>query len=205
MIESFDLSPVQALFSELDIKRQILETVEARTRKDIVDLGEEMVLLEKTSDVLNSLAKTSREKTIGLIETLVTHALRSIWEEPFDFRIETVEKRGVTQDQPKLLKDGVEASIMDGHGGGIVNVVAFVLRLIFILKKKPALRKVVFLDEPFAYVSANYQPKVGELLRELTEKLGIDMLMVTHQEILESYADLVYTLKATNDGVITAS
>jgi len=35
-------------------------------------------------------------------------------------------------------------------------------------------------DEPFKFVSREYQLKVGELLKKLSDQLGLQILMVSH-------------------------
>jgi ABC-type sulfate/molybdate transport systems ATPase subunit len=36
------------------------------------------------------------------------------------------------------------------------------------------------LDEPFRFISANYRPAVKKMLEELSEKMQVQILMVTH-------------------------
>ncbi len=152
-------------------------------------------ILGQTVEVLNKLARASKEDLDRMVEGLLTHAVTSVWGDGYEFKVVTTEKRGTTADELVLMKNGKSVPIMEGHGGGVVNVVAFVLRLIFILKSKRPMRKIVFLDEPFSYVSAGLQPAVGELLRELTRKLQIDFVIVSHLDTIQRYADRVYEMK----------
>jgi DNA repair exonuclease SbcCD ATPase subunit len=41
------------------------------------------------------------------------------------------------------------------------------------------------LDEPFRFVSDEYQPAVADLMEEMADKLGIQFIIVTHEENLK--------------------
>jgi ABC-type lipoprotein export system ATPase subunit len=48
------------------------------------------------------------------------------------------------------------------------------------------------LDETFAHVSSEYLEPMGQFLREVVDKTGVQIIMVTHQPELAEYADTVY-------------
>ena len=74
---------------------------------------------------------------------------------------------------------------MTAAGGGVVDVAAFALRLSCYLIMSPRPEPVIILDEPFRFVSKEYQGQVAELLEELSAKLGLQFVIVTHEEELE--------------------
>ena len=69
-------------------------------------------------------------------------------------------------------------------------IVGFILRVVVMLLRKDVAR-ILFLDETFAHVSAEYLPALGEFLREVVDKSGIQIVMVTHQDEFVEYADKV--------------
>lgn len=73
---------------------------------------------------------------------------------------------------------------MTAAGGGVVDVAAFALRVSCLMLHRPRLSKVVVLDEPFRFVSAEYQENVGRMLEELASDLDLQVIMVTHNEEL---------------------
>jgi len=77
---------------------------------------------------------------------------------------------------------------MTAAGGGVVDVAAFALRLSCLMLSKPPLRRILILDEPFKYVSERrgYRERVRQLLESLAEEMGIQILMVTHIEALQT-------------------
>ena len=73
---------------------------------------------------------------------------------------------------------------MSASGGGVVDVAAFALRLSCLMLSKPPLRRLLVLDEPFKFVSAEHRDRIQTLLRTLAEEMRIQILMVTHIEQL---------------------
>lgn len=78
-------------------------------------------------------------------------------------------------------------------------VVGFVLRLVVLLLT-PGARRFLALDESFAHVSASYEPRVAEFLREVADKAGVQIMLVTHSNAYGDLADAKYRLVLGADG-----
>ena len=50
-------------------------------------------------------------------------------------------------------------------------------------------------DEPFKFVSADYMPKIPEMLKMLSEKLKMQFILVSHIDAIIEGADNVITIK----------
>jgi len=87
---------------------------------------------------------------------------------------------------------------METFGGGKVNVIALLLRVVMIKRFKKA--KCLVLDESFANLSAEYLPKVSEMLRSLCDDYGYSILMITHQEQLATSAHTIYRAAQSEAG-----
>jgi len=79
-----------------------------------------------------------------------------------------------------LSVDGVEASLDDSFGGGMLCVISFILRLIVVTNL--GLFPLIVGDEIFAGVSEEFQKPCSEFLKVMSERMGCDFLLVTHQE-----------------------
>jgi ABC-type molybdenum transport system ATPase subunit/photorepair protein PhrA len=73
---------------------------------------------------------------------------------------------------------------MEEDSGGVVDVAAFVLRLSCLMLSKPAVRRIIVLDEPFKFVSIEYRDNVRMMLEKLSSDFDIQFIMVTHIEEL---------------------
>lgn len=156
---------------------------------------------EEAVAVLNSFADARQEEAIRRIETLVSTGLRSIFGESLSFAVKSDLKarRSEIEFVIRSEVDGavIETPVLDARGGGVAAVVGFLLRVIIILLK-PGVRRVLFLDESFAQLSAEYEEPCAEFLRELADKAGVQIVLVTHSEAYSPFADTVYRTSQTD-------
>ena len=90
----------------------------------------------------------------------------------------------------------IEMPLIDGHGGGLVNVAAFVLQTIVLVLTRPRLKRTLILDERFANLFRGNLPKVSELMRKLHEVTGTQFILVTQRPELAEYADKVFKVRS---------
>ncbi len=72
------------------------------------------------------------------------------------------------------------AKPLDEDSGGVVDVAAFTLQLSSLMLKKPPVRRVMILDEPFKFVSEEYRPGIRQMLEKLSEEFNFQFILVTH-------------------------
>lgn len=150
---------------------------------------------EEAVGLLNSFADAKQEEAIRRIETLVSAGLRSIFGESMSFAVKSDLKARRAEIEFVIRSEVdssiVETPVLDARGGGVAAVVGFLLRVIILLLK-PGLRRILFLDESFAQLSAEYEEPCAEFLRELADKAGVQIILVTHSEAYSPFADRVY-------------
>lgn len=88
--------------------------------------------------------------------------------------------------------DGLETDILEADGGGLVNVTAFLLRVLLLLSARPPLRRLLVLDESLNNVSEENVPAVVALLRRIVEDGGFQIILISHRESLAEAADVSY-------------
>jgi DNA repair exonuclease SbcCD ATPase subunit len=93
------------------------------------------------------------------------------------------------------VKDGEEIDPMTASGGGVVHVASFALRIAMWSLQRPRPRETILLDEPFHFLSRDLQPKASELLKVISKRLGIQFVIVTHDDSLTEAADKVFEVK----------
>lgn len=176
----------------------------ADLKQEISDLDATVLSLEEAIAVLNSYADTRQTELQRRIETLLTHGLQTIFGEEMSFKIKQSQKgKYMTADFVVLSKVGdqtIETSVLDARGGGVAAVAGFLLRLIILLLKQDS-PAVLFLDETFAQLSAEYEPRLSEFIKELVEKTQVQIVMVTHSTAYSDHADRIYRFNL--DGGIT--
>lgn len=151
-------------------------------RKALRSNRREQQYIREALALAQAVAKRIQEEAHRRVSDIVTRSLAAIFDEPYEFRILFEEKRGRTEARLVFYREGVEFDPMDAAGGGVVDVAAFALRLSCILLSQPPLQRIMVLDEPFRFVSAEYRPRVAALLMSLAKELGCQFIIVTHQE-----------------------
>lgn len=150
---------------------------------------------EEAVGVLNSFADSRQQEAVRRIETLVSAGLRSIFGEGMTFAVKMEQKSRRSEVEFVVRSQAgdqiVETPILDARGGGVAAVSGFLLRLIILLLH-PRARRILFLDESFAQLSAEYEEPCAEFLRELADRAGVQIVLVTHSEAFSPVADYVY-------------
>lgn len=147
-------------------------------------------LMQESLSFLFSVAKET-QKAISLnVSELVNLALNLCFPGEYRFKLEFVEARGKVEARCLFEHNGNDVSIMDATGGGVVDVCAFALRLSCYVLTNAA--DTIILDEPFRFVSVDLRPRVAGLVKELSEKLNVQFIIVTHDSTIVDVADEVF-------------
>lgn len=176
---------------------------------EIAQLNEVIDLHEKAAHVLTAIGEERQDRAQRQIEMLVTQGLTTIFEDNLTFHLVP----GVRAKTPVVdfvvrstLADGttVDTDVMAARGGGLAATVGFLLRLVILLLSRQRQETVLFLDETFAHVSAEYIPRLIQFLKDLVAKTGVQIVLVTHDNTFEDAADVVYRFQLV-DGVTKVS
>lgn len=149
-------------------------------RQAVIAGEEELDAAEEAQGIVQAVAETIQEEAHDRIAGVVSQCLATVFEEPYEFHIKFERARGRTEARLVFVRDGLEVNPIDASGGGVVDVAAFALRLSCLMLSRPARRRVVVLDEPFKFVSADRRAGVRAMLEGLTTDLGVQFIMVTH-------------------------
>lgn len=158
--------------------RSSRKAAEASTRKEVTDLNEELLLLEKAQKVLMHLMDKMTKKDLSSMDDLVTYGLQTVFpDREVSMRSEMVDTGKKIYIDMRTLDGGAPVS-KDQMGSASV-VESFLLRVLCLLKTKGP--KLMLLDETFGAVETDRVGHVGRLLDGLAKSLKLDMLLVTHQ------------------------
>jgi DNA repair exonuclease SbcCD ATPase subunit len=167
--------------------------------EEIRQLNQVIELHEKAAIILTTIGEERQDAAQRAIETLVTQGLQTIFGDELSFHLVP----GVRAKTPVVdlivrstLDDGttVDTDVLAARGGGLAAVIGFLLRLVILLLSKNRQDTVLFLDETFAHVSAEYLPRLIEFLKDLVTKTGVQIILVTHEESFLEAADVVYRI-----------
>lgn len=165
-----------------------------KTRTDLDSVTEQLQVLAVAGETLKRIGEQKKKATIEMFERVVTMAIKEVFGFEYRFVIEVSSDKRVLTKFKLVKQDGMELDIMESCGGGIVDVVAFVLKALMLASIRPRRDAVMFMDESFAHVSEEYVPKVASLLKSLSDQLNMKFLLVTHQHTFLDVATNGYEL-----------
>lgn len=148
-------------------------------------------VVEEGATFFQGAAAALQEKIHGAFTTVGTQALAAVFKDPYELILRFSTKRGRTDAAILLTRNGMELDPMTAAGGGVVDLTAFALRLSALRISQPPVRQILVLDEPFRFVSAGYRIRVAELLRQLADEHGVQLLMVTHHPELQDIGKVI--------------
>jgi DNA repair exonuclease SbcCD ATPase subunit len=161
-------------------------------REDITQLKVDLIRHEKALEIVREVGLKTQQQLQYHISDITSLALEAIFDNPYTLVVEFVQRRGKTECDLYFERDGEKVDPLLASGGGTVDVAAFALRIASWSMMRPRTRNVMILDEPLRFVSAKYQEKASAMIKEISEKLGIQFIIVTHNEVLASYADKTF-------------
>jgi len=194
-----DLKELQSRVDRVDGFYQAIKSRETAVQQEITALKEEIDLLTKTGAVLKHLLDIMVKDEINKMSGLVTYGLKTIFEDQnLSFHPVISKKNDRVYIELKTANNGLEGDF-GSFGGSVAVIESFFLRIICMLKLN--LAKFMLLDETFGSVGSDYIHNTSKLIRELSSKLGLDVLLVTHQPEFQTYADRVYKVNESSDGL----
>lgn len=160
---------------------------------------ESSVIQNASIDILKTIIDRMSEEHIERIVDLLTYALQTIFfDRAYTVEIQVGDKRNSKVAELVLVeeKDGtkIRSPFDGGIGGGVLAVVGFILQVYYLGYLNQA--SIMFCDESFSQVSAQYVPTLMGFIKELAEQEGFIFVLISHDERLNAYADRQYLIDA---------
>ena len=111
--------------------------------------------------------------------------------------MEFVDRRDKNECDLRFERQGNLMKPLDSSGVGAIDVASFALRIAAWSIQFPKSRPVIILDEPFKFLDKSKHGRASEMLKELSLKLGLQFIIVTHEEGLTENADRIFKVSNT--------
>ena len=168
------------------------------TRLRVRSLRQSLKDHEDAREVIRNVAIETQQQLSFHIEDITSLALEAIFPDPYQLIAEFVQRRNKTECDLYFVRNGNRVDPLSASGGGAVDVAAFALRVASWSMSHPKSRNTIVLDEPMRFLSRDHQEKASQMLKELSIRLGIQFLIITHNDMLTSFADKVFETKLRN-------
>lgn len=158
-------------------------------KEKLIQCREMHALLQSAGTIIREIGAECQEMAQRRIDNVVTKCLQAVFgKDSYRFTLVFETKRGQTEARATLIdSNGNMLNPTESVGGGVLDIAAFGLRLACLALMKPRPAQVLVLDEPFRFVSKEYRENVKQLLVELSDQLGIQIIMVTH---IDTFMDM---------------
>ena len=196
-----NLTELETIITKKKAERALL----IAQRKEMIAKVEELKVdserYTKARWILAEIAKETQKNFQVKVESLVTSAIRAVFEErPFQFKLIFEQKRNKFECKPVVVENGVEYEPKDELGGGIIDLISFSFRVVLWHLENPRSRNVFVLDEPMKFVGkGDLLMRAGHMIKEISHRLGFQIIMVTHEPELAEIADKAWSVE--HDGV----
>lgn len=177
--------------------------------------SDEVELLTKCSTFLSSLAMSLQETTLIKIEEILTAVYQFAFEtsDSIVIQLDLKRKVPVASFLIKTKKGGKDVLLNpeNQEGGGKVEVIALGLRVAGLILLAPQQDRVLILDEPFRQLSSKStsqslnKQRAVQLLKSISEKYKIQMIIISHDAEFTQIADTVYNVALNKDGYATTT
>tara|TARA_R110002020_G_scaffold156437_2_gene338543 strand:+ start:870 stop:1484 length:615 start_codon:yes stop_codon:yes gene_type:complete len=185
------------LILEEEYKKNILLDKEQQQK-----IKEENLILEELKEFLLQISANYREDICNLFTNLVTEALTSIFEKDIRFEIKLYSYRKEPAIDITVIEDELEVDPQKSCGGGVNDIISLVLKIIFIYLKNS--NRILILDESLKFLSRNYLEQASSFIRDISERMNLQIILVSHKPELEVGCDNLITIeKENNRSVIT--
>lgn len=169
--------------------------------EEIVSLEKLDTIYEKVVVLFNDLGEKQQQVLRRKIESIVSYGLKVVFDEDYRFIVNMeVKGKQVVMDFALELRGFVEEDIMASDGGGVVAIIGFILRLLVVIFLKGRVRQLIIMDEALAQLSSGYRSKMAEFVKELASRIGIQMIIVSHQDEYLDVADKAYRFTLDEKG-----
>lgn len=189
-------------FHELSGRVKSLQSNFDSKEKQINDNLQLIDNLAKAQWILTEVQKNTQAKFSTKINNLVTMAIKSVYDRPFGFELIFERKRDKMECRPAIYEivNGIKEYYDDPEyelGGGIVDICSLALRVVLWTMENPKSRNIFILDEPGKNLG-QLIGLFGQMLREISHKLGFQLIIITHDDALLEIADKSFLV--THDG-----
>lgn len=184
------LRHIRSLRKTVDARKQAYETARALHRTHVKELAtaeDRLTVVDEALQVAQHVAETIQQHAHQRIASVVTRCLEAVFpDEPYEFQLTFERKRNRTECRLSFVRNGKEEDPTGNSSGGVIDVATFALRLAALMLSRPPRRRLVVLDEPFKFVSAEYRDNVRMMLEKLAADMGVQFIMITHIEELQT-------------------
>lgn len=194
-----DLTKCEAFLNEKKAARSLLRSKVEELNSSIKDSKIRFKNFEEALDIMNTVGVLVQQEFERVVEELVTQALQFVFGSSYSFEVESEIIRNQPEISLYINVGGERYSPRDEEtSGGETDVASFALRVVLWAIQYDKTEPILIFDEPFRYVHGSRTPYLREMIRYLSDMLGIQFIIVTDDDELALEADLAHIVVKKN-------
>lgn len=193
------MDEVMSLVNQVQGRRSALQDNLQQVEREVESLRDEQSLLEHVAALFRQLIDAEISDAVESLEGLQSEALHTVFDDQ-ELSVEAkvgVERGKVSVDliTKKQLEDGtVQRGVSrESFGGSVTTVESVILRVLVLIKRD--MRRLLLLDEALPAFNPRYAANMGSFLVALCDRLGMDVLMITHNPTFVDNAHRSYRVR----------
>ena len=193
-----DVEQIKSELNKITYKLETLQKTKEHNNGEIITLNEslskatnEMTFIINAREYYRKAVDIIYERSIVELKDILNSALKYVfYDEDYSVDIELSDKRGKSLNI-RLFLDGHPVNLKRGSGMGIKTTISAVLHMYYLQCKNS---KILMLDEAYSAVSEEYADRFFSFLKQLCEKLGFKIILITHDVRFLKYGDKKYRI-----------
>ena len=176
------INKAQGQKEQLELDKTNYQSIIKKTKKHLVNLEEALTIVDLVG-------LETQQQIKYHVSDITSLALESIFPDPYKVVIDFVKRRGKIECDIFFERDGHKLDPLDSSGYGAANIASFALRIASWSMQRPRTRNTIILDEPFHFLSPEYHESAGMMVKELSRRLNLQFIIITHKPKLADMAD----------------
>lgn len=191
-----NISEINSAIEKKQIRLDMTKDELRLAEEKMVSCLEELDRQQEARDLMQTAAQVAQQQLAEHLSSMVSLALSSVFSDPYEFSVLFEAKRNTTECSLSFVKNGNHYDPMNSCGYGAADVASFALRMAYWSLRPSA--PILVWDEPFRHLSKSLQEKAAEMIKTLSQKLGIQVIIITHSDELAESADKLFFVKMKN-------
>lgn len=191
------LNKTQSIRNKLEqLKGQRTQISQSITtlKDELRDSRRSLLRHEEAREIIREVGLKTQQQLQYSISDITSLALEAVFNDPYELKVEFVQRRNKTECDLLFVRDGLEIDPISASGVGAIDIASFALRIASWSMQRPHTRNVIILDEPFKHLSVDLQDRASSMIKEISKKVGLQFIIITHDPTLASYADKVFNV-----------
>jgi DNA repair exonuclease SbcCD ATPase subunit len=190
------VSEIKEIVKKREVEQNFLLRQYDDCKNKLEKYNSEILDMIEARNIVSEAARITQQQFKLLVEELVTSAINAVFpNKDYKFVMQFV----LQNNRPQinlLVQDGENEPYVpkDEQGGGLLDIISFALRVVLWSLEKPRSRNTLIMDEPFRW-TGNLTELAANMMKEISKKLELQIIMVTHDERLMEIADKSWLCK----------